>query len=173
MRSPRSLLETIRAFRSQINSLSRLWSHPRGAAGSQGISSGSWWHCQGESTMTTLHAHTPSRLLTTAIRGLWVQAGPPPNRRSLARSLRRRHLRHRLLAYTDFGARRYWPPHYPSLLPHFSDTRRIRRARRLREIAIAPRAVRIALNEVASVQSCRLGASQTTLTAELLLFSFS
>lgn len=29
---------------------------------------GSWWHCQGESTMTTLHAHTPSRLLTTAIR---------------------------------------------------------------------------------------------------------
>lgn len=70
MRSPRSLLETIRAFRSQINSLSRLWSHPRGAAGSQGISLGSWWHCQGESTMTTLHAHTPSRLLTTAIRGL-------------------------------------------------------------------------------------------------------
>lgn len=38
MRSPRSLLETIRAFRSQINSLSRLWSHPRGAAGSQGDS---------------------------------------------------------------------------------------------------------------------------------------
>lgn len=37
-RDPRSLLETIRAFRSQINSLSRLWLHPRGVAGSQGDS---------------------------------------------------------------------------------------------------------------------------------------
>ena len=36
-RDRRSLLETIRAFRSQINSLSRLWSHPRGVAGSRGI----------------------------------------------------------------------------------------------------------------------------------------
>lgn len=34
--------------------------------------------------MTTLHAHTPSRLLTTARRGLWVRPGPPPNRLAAA-----------------------------------------------------------------------------------------
>lgn len=77
MRDSRSLLETMRASRSQINSLSRLWSDPRGAAGSLGVPMESWWH--GKSTMTTPRAHTPSRLLTTTIRGPRVQPGPPPS----------------------------------------------------------------------------------------------
>jgi len=63
MRSPRSLLETIRAFRSQINSLSRLWSHPRGAAGSQGDSR--WDHggiarAKHHDYPTRTHAVTPA-----------------------------------------------------------------------------------------------------------------
>lgn len=57
-RDPRSLPETIRVFRSQINSLSRLWSHPRGAAGSQGDDDSRLDHGGGKSTMTTLRAHT-------------------------------------------------------------------------------------------------------------------
>lgn len=119
MRSPRSLLETIRAFRSQINSLSRLWSHPRGAAGSQGDSC--WDHggiARAKApwlpyTHTRRHACWPQ-----LYRGLWVRPGPPPNRLAAA-----------IATATGFCCRRWnWPPYYRSLLPpfravpHFWDT---------------------------------------------------